>query len=311
MLERCDDEGTAFYFSADDFPNLRVAEYPFYASAGHLLQGYLYSYDHADPNRLVVFEHGMGGGHQSYMKEIERLCRHGFRVFAYDHTGCMKSGGRSTNGFAQSLCDLNDCITALKADAGFSQCSLSVMGHSWGGYSAMNIVALHPEVSSVVAMCGFVSVREILDSYVGRWKKYSKMLLEYERKLNPLFVDYDAVNSLSQTKANVLLVYSDNDEKCKPIHYMRLKKGLEGKENIRFLMVSNKGHNPNYTERAVQILEDYANKRRKMKKRKRLETERQKKAFVSSFDWNAMTEQDETVWAEIFKALERENTVCI
>ena len=38
-------------------------------------------------------------------------------------------------------------------------------------------------------------------------------------------------------------------------------------------------------------------------KNKELTTPEAKKAFVSSFDWNKITEQDEEVWAEIYNAL--------
>lgn len=137
MYARCDDNGTAFYFSASDFPGLKSEAYSFKASAGHTLNGALYHYDNPIPGRLIVFDHGFGGGHRSYMKEIEMLCRHGYLVFAYDHTGCMTSGGESPNGMAQSLCDLNDCITMLKADDRFAGMDISVMGHSWGGFSAL------------------------------------------------------------------------------------------------------------------------------------------------------------------------------
>ena len=70
MYTRCDDEGKAFYFSHHDFEGLHCEECCFRASAGHRLQGYLYSYDNPIEGRLVVFDHGFGGGHRSYMKEI-------------------------------------------------------------------------------------------------------------------------------------------------------------------------------------------------------------------------------------------------
>ena len=107
---RCDDTGVAYYFSAKDFPTLFAEEYDFTSSRGDLLRGFLYSYPEKNPSRLVVFDHGFGGGHLSYMKEIELLARRGYLVFAYDHTGCMRSGGESPNGMAQSLSDLNDAL---------------------------------------------------------------------------------------------------------------------------------------------------------------------------------------------------------
>lgn len=78
MYARCDDTETVFYFSAEDFDGLHKESYPFKASAGHTLQGYIYHYDNPIEKRIVVFDHGMGGGHRAYMKEIEKLCRHGY-----------------------------------------------------------------------------------------------------------------------------------------------------------------------------------------------------------------------------------------
>ena len=165
MHTRCDDTETVFYFSSDDFPGLNREAISFQSSMGHTLSGYLYSYESHREGRLIVFDHGFGGGHRAYMREIEMLCRHGYKVFTYDHTGCMESGGETPNGLAQSLFDLNDCITMLKAHPKFQGDTISVMGHSWGAFSTMNIAALHPEISHAVAMCGFISVEIIVGIY--------------------------------------------------------------------------------------------------------------------------------------------------
>jgi pimeloyl-ACP methyl ester carboxylesterase len=306
MFTRCDDNQTAFYFSAEDFPGLQKESYAFRASAGHTLQGYLYHYDNPIAGRIVVFDHGFGGGHRSYLREIEKLCKHGYLVFAYDHTGCMESGGDTPNGMAQSLCDLNDCITTLKNDDRFAGLDISVMGHSWGGFSTSNISALHPEISHVVVLSGFVSVELLVGSFFsGLMKNYRKPIMEVEKAANPRFVEYNAVKTLSQSKAKVLLVYSDDDQMCKKdVHYDTLWKGLSQQNNIRFLLVNHKGHNPNYTEDAVQYLGEYTSLRTKLMKKKKLQTAEQKQAFVNSFDWKRMTEQDETVWSEIFSCLD-------
>lgn len=302
---RCDDNGTAFYFSADDFPGLHKESYRFRSSKGYDLQGYLYHYDNPVEGRLVVFDHGMGGGHRSYMKEIEKLCKHGFLVFAYDHTGCMESEGANPNGMAQSLCDLNDCLSALKKDVRFANTDISVVGHSWGGFAALNIAALHPDISHIVVISGFVSVELLINSYFsGILKGYRKAIMQLEQTANPDFVGYHAVESLSKTDAKVLLLYSDNDKMCrKAPHYDTLKAGLGDRENIRCKLVSNKGHNPNYTEDAVQYLGEYVSKRAKMTRKKQLTTDEQKMKFLASWDWERMTAQDDAVWNDIFACL--------
>ena len=304
MHTRCDDTETVYYFSANDFPGLKAEAYSFKVSAGHTLQGYIYSYDQLIKGRLIVFDHGFGGGHRAYMKEIEQLCRHGYLVFAYDHTGCMESGGASPNGLAQSLCDLNDCITTIKSDERFAGLTISVMGHSWGAFSTLNISALHPEITHIVAMCGFVSVEEMMKTFfAGPLKGYRKAVLALEKESNPRFSQFNAVESLSNSTVKALLIYSEDDQMCRRTHYDILKEGLTSKENVRFLLVSNKSHNPNYTEDAVKLLAEFSKERAKFAKKKNV-TQEEKARFVSSFDWDQMTLQDEKVWNEIFTHLD-------
>ena len=303
MHTRCDDTETVFYFSSDDFAGLQKEGCAFKSSMGHTLQGYLYFYDGYVKDRLIVFDHGFGGGHRAYMKEIEKLCAHGYRVLAYDHTGCMESGGESPNGLAQSLCDLNDCITTVKADERFAGLDISVMGHSWGGFSTLNIASLHPEISHVVAMCGFVSVEELINTFfAGPLKGYRKAVLALERGSNLKFSNFHAVESLKNSSVKALLIYSENDQLCRRAHYDILKEGLGDKENVRFLFVKNKGHNPNYTEAALGLLGEFSKARAKLTKKKNA-TKEEKAKFVASFNWEKMTEQDEAVWNEIFAHL--------
>lgn len=304
MHTRCDDTETVFYYSAADFAGLKSEAYAFQSSLGHTLQGYLYSYENPIEGRLVVFDHGFGGGHRAYMKEIEKLCAHGYRVFAYDHTGCMESGGATPNGLAQSLCDLNDCITTIKADKRFDGVDISVMGHSWGGFSTLNIASLHPEISHVVAMCGFVSVEEMMNTFfAGPLKGYRRAVLALERESNPKFSTFHAVDSLKNANAKALLIYSEDDQLCRRAHYDILKEGLAGQKNVKFLLVSGKGHNPNYTADAVRLLGEFSKARTKFAKKKNT-TKGEKAQFVASFDWEKITAQDEAVWCEIFAHLD-------
>lgn len=304
MYARCDDTESVFYFSPKDFCDLQFEPHTFTASAGHTLQGYFYQYENPISDRLIVFDHGFGGGHRAYMKEIEKLCRHGYRVFAYDHTGCMASGGESPNGLAQSLCDLNDCITMLRADARYAKVDISVMGHSWGAFSTLNITALHPDISHIVALCGFVSVPEMIATFfAGPMKGYRKAVLALEEQSNPVFVTYNAAQTLATSQTKALLIYSENDKLCVRSHYDLLRARLEGKENVHLWLVHDKGHNPNYTVEAVAYLERFGKARSKLLRKKGVTAE-QKAAFVASFDWEKMTQQDENVWRVIFEHLD-------
>lgn len=300
VFKRCDDVGTAYYFSAKDFENLRTESYIFKGSNGQKLNGCFYYYDKPIKDRIIVFDHGMGGGHLSYMKEIEMLARHGYKVFAYDHTGCMQSEGENTVGFTQSLCDLDCCLKTLKSDEKYKNESFAVMGHSWGGFSTLNISAFHPDLTHVVVMSGPVSVEKITEQF-GPIKNHIR---EIERQANPEYADCDGVKSLKNTNAKALLIYSDNDKMVnKEQNFDYLKSGLADRENTFILLEKGKDHNPNYTSDAVKYLGEYLALLNKNKKQ--LKTPEQKKAFVESLDWNRMTAQDEKVWNKIFEVLDK------
>lgn len=303
FLTRCDETGTVFYFSHEDFPGLQAEAYSFSSSVGHSLQGWFYHYADPIPGRILVFDHGFGGGHRAYMVEIEKLCRAGYLVFAYDHTGCMASQGENCRGLTQSLCDLNDCLNALKADPRWAQCDISVMGHSWGGFACGNIAAFHPEISRIVVLSGFVSAPRLLEQFFpGILKGYTKRILAMEQESNPRFWDRSSLDALGSTQAKVLLIYSDNDKLVtRKGSYDVLLPALEDRENVRLMLVENRGHNPNYTREASAYLGEYLAAVNKQKKQ--LKTDDQKAAFVASWDWKRMTAQDDTVWEAILETL--------
>lgn len=307
VFMRADDTGLVYYFSADDFPGLHRKPYTFTAKAGHKLHGNFYSYHNPIPGRLVVFDHGMGGGHRAYMREIEELARHGYLVFAYDHTGCMESEGPGCNGFAQSLSDLDACLTALKADEKYKDLAISVVGHSWGGFSTMNISALHPDVKHQVAMSGFISVEQIVrQSFsAGMMKFFLKDILKLEQEANPDYVGFSALDSLRKTEAQVLLIHSEDDRAVRcDLHFDVLKRELRDRDNIHFLKVEGRGHNPNYLEDAVKYKDGFFSKMQLLRHQKKLSKPEEKQAFLAEYDWHRMTAQDPAVWEQIFALLD-------
>ena len=266
VYTRVEETKAVFYFSKDNFEGLSQSPFMVRSSKGHRLQGYFYSYPDPQPDRIVIFEHGMGSGHRGYMKEIELLAKAGYLVYAYDHTGCMESGGETT-----------------------------------GGFSALNIAAIHPEVKKVVAISGFISPEKILKQTLGI---FYQRIYNKEKKKNPRYMKFDALNSLHRSKAQTLIIHSDDDPvvSCKK-HFDVMHKAFVGYENITFWKVSGKGHNPNYTADAVKYKDAFFKRYRKALKTGALETDRDKERFAEQFDWDRMTEQDPAVWERILEML--------
>ncbi len=303
LFARYDDRGVVKYFTHSDFPGLHAQGFSFKSSKGNILRGNFYSYGNFDKKELVIFDHGLGGGHLSYMKEIEKLASQGYKVFSYDHTGCMASEGDGVGGFSSSLSDLNDCICALKADSSVNTDEIYVMGHSFGGLSTLNISALHKEVKKIVVISGPVSVKQMINqNFPGPLALYRKGIMQIERESNPKYVDYDAVETLANSGVKAILIYSDNDSLVKKkYHYDALYSAFSKNENIEFILENGKGHNPNYTPDAVSYLgELFAALKKNMPK-----TVEEKRKFKNSFDWNRMTAQDDQIWKRIFEFLEK------
>ena len=306
LIRRYDGNPAVFYFDASDFPGLDKEPFSFTSRAGNVLKGYFYTYPENN-GKLVIFDHGLGGGHRSYMREIELLCRRGYRVFSYDHTGCMESQGKDIGGLSQSVSDLNDCINALSA-AGKISGKLCVMGHSWGAYAALNIPALQQDVCKIVAISGFVSVRSILDQQLkGFLSLYKKDVFSLEKAANPDFCELDAVKSLNGSNARALIIHSDDDPMVDyGLNSKRLEDKLKGSSQIGFITVQGKKHNPNYSSDAVKLLENFSAAFAEASHKGRLNDVDSQKQFKDSFDWRAMTEQDEELWARIFDFLDHD-----
>lgn len=306
LFTRKEENDSIFYFRHTDFEDLNATPYSFESVKGHKLNGYFYYYDNPRKNRLIVFDHGMGAGHYSYLREIETLAKHGYLVFSYDHTGCVDSEGENIGGFCQSLVDLNDAIASLKNIKELKDYKISVMGHSWGGYSTLNIASLHKDLASVIAISGYISVSDMIaQTFKFPMNFIRKYAYRLEQQNNPYFIEANAIDSLSSFEGKALIMHSKGDKLVDyNRHFKKLQRALHKKENIKFISLENKEHNPHYTFDAVNYKKDFYQKFKEAKKENRLNSLEEKQSFKDSFDWYKMTCQDTQIWEEIFNVLD-------
>ena len=300
VLGRYDGDPSRYYFSPADFPGIRAESFDVDGNHGKL-RGCFYSYGEPDSGRLIIFDHGIGAGHLAYFREIEVLARNGYTVYAYDHTGCVSSDGPGILGFAQGVNDLDHVVTAIRKDPRFCHSAVRVMGHSWGGYSAMNVVPFHPEITHVVSLAGFLSARALIEQYLPRFvMRYSAEVMARERQNNPGYADLDARESMKKSQAALLHLQSRDDRKvkyelCTPL----LKEALRGRPKTQFIVVDHRNHDPQRTEEAA-IAEAGMQCRLKKEKPK---TEAQQASFRQAQDWDLITRQDPVIWDQILKFL--------
>lgn len=307
LIKRNDDTGTVFYYSHSDFDGLWAKPYKFIGNDGQTLVGNFYFYGEQRYDRLVIFEHGMGGGHRSYMREIEILAKAGYTVLSYDKTGCMESEGEDVRSFAQSIADLDFCICSLRESDEYKDAYISVIGHSWGGLSTLNIGALHKDITHIVSLSAPISVKAMLSQFFsGIMKLYVPALMKFECEKNAQYADLDAVSSLENTQCKALIIHSDDDPTVKQkLHFDVLREKLSGRENTEFCLVSGKAHNPNYTADAVKYMGEFFAQLTEKTKQGYFTDGEKKAQFKASYDFARMTAQDMAVWDKILDFLSK------
>ena len=307
LIKRQDPDGSLYYFGNDDLPGMECEDYVFCGDKEQKLAAHIYYKGEKRTDRLVIFEHGMGaGGHTSYMQEINLLCDHGYTVFTYDHTGTRESEGESIYGFSQSLADLDCAVEFVRSMPEYQKADISVIGHSWGGFSTMNIPSIYHNIKHVVAISGFISPKAIQEQFFGGILKfYRKAIFKAELEAFPDYAKADARKSLKKAKTKALIIHSRDDKTCLfDNHFEELRRALSECDNVEFLAVDGKGHNPNYTADAVKYKDEMSAEYEIRSKAGELNTDEQKAEFKAAWDWERMTKQDEAVWEKIFEFLD-------
>lgn len=312
FIRRYDDDHIIHYFSYRDFPGLQAEPLEFRTKQGNLIKGNIYSYPNPTKANLVIFCHGLGGGHRSYMREIERLCREGYEVLSYDNTGCFDSEGADIRGLTESLNVLVSCMDYIASDESLRGRKLDMIGHSWGGYAVGNILAFRPaNICSITVISSFLSLSVYLDKgFGGKTRLIKNSVMKFERRANPDYADCNGTDVLKTTNVPVFFIQSKDD--C----MIDIKAGLEyvkanvSNPKVFFLSVDGKGHNPNYTKDAAEYMRNTFSEYHTLIKKKKLKTFEEKQAYMDSRDFYRMTCQDEEIWSKIFNFMASSRTDC-
>lgn len=307
FVKRYDDDHIIHYFSHEDFPGMEARPVQFATPQNLNIRGMVYSYPGARTDDLVVFCHGMGGGHRSYMREIDVICRKGYEVLSYDNIGCFESDGEDIRGLSESVNDLVCCMDWIASEEGLKDRRIHVMGHSWGGFAAANILNFRQRnIVSVTVFSAFASIDSFSDAgFGGRLKPLKQAIRRHERKVNPAYADTDCVNAFKDTPVKVLWIHSRDDymaDISTGLDYVRTR---VNNPNISYLEISGKFHNPNYTTDAVNYLRETFGEYEMLVRKKKLRSFGQKKAYMDSKDFRRMTEQDRAIWDAVFAHMEK------
>lgn len=300
VIKRYDYEIGIKYFNVNDFDGLQVEKFNF-MSEEVKLSGYLYNYNQYDPKKLVIFCHGIGPGHLAYMQEINLIASQGYLVLAFDVTGTGTSDGKNIHSMSQSLVDLDNLLRYISTVKKLKNLELTIIGHSWGGYAAGNITNYHKNIKNVIVISGFVSIKQFLKQNLkGIGALFRKPIYEFEKEMNPNYVASSSLDAIKNSETNYLIIHSKDDPMVK-INYSAkyIYKKLKNSK-VSYLFVDHKKHNPNYTVLAVEYMNHIFNTYYAGLKKGLYDTDEKKNKYFEKVDWNKMTEQDLTIWEQIF-----------
>ena len=310
--KRCEENPKLKYYTADDFEGLNAKPIEFKSNKGQTLRGNIYTNKEIKECKgLIVFVHGMGGGHLSYTTEINTFAKAGFIVIGYDNTGTFSSEGKNLRGFFQSVNDLNYALKFIENDKDLSKYPVSLVGHSWGAYTATQVLQFNHNIKSVVAMSGFNSSAKIVcDSAKNETNMNLNFLKPFITIINFLTFGKRGIKNtsavLKNTEVPVLLLHGEVDTSVliqnSPISNKEL---LSQKPNIKVVIYEKRFHNVYQTKQSEEYLNNTFGELSKLSKiyKGKIPEEEANKIY-NNIDYKKMTEEDAEVMNTIIKFIE-------
>lgn len=193
-----------------------------------------------------------------YIAEILQLASRGWRVLAFDCTGCGESDGSAYRGLTQSVIDLDACLEYVRSDyypqnPTLPDRPLVLVGHSAGAYASCAVLQLGHEkmVDGVISICGFNAALDMDLSWgqqvAGDWLAVARPALWVDTHLEfgPA-ADLTAADGLNASRAPALIVSAAHDETVTPDIDIAAQSAKVSNPDVSFVTISTDkadGHN--------------------------------------------------------------------
>lgn len=117
-------------------------------------------------NPLIVIHGGPGMSQDYLLPQMAKLADTNFVIF-YDQRSCGRSTGEITPESMQMNVFLDD-IEAIRSHFGFKK--VSILGHSWGGFIAMQYAIAHPEsVDKLILSNSVPATSDGFSQFIKEW----------------------------------------------------------------------------------------------------------------------------------------------
>ena len=286
------------YYSYTDFEGLNQEEYTFTNSKGIELKYFYFYYDKFKKDKIVFFLHGLECGHAAYMGEINALAKQGYKVLTMDYTGCGDSKGKCLGSIYTPTKDVLELLDYLKIDK-----EIVLVGHSLGGFTALNLMNYKKEFTKAVILAGFIKPELEFNALI-KSKFLVKGIIRYEKKVAKELYSLDNLEYLKNTNDKIFFIQSEDDGMIPYSTALKLVEEMNN-PNIKTLKVVGRKHNPNYTDDAVMYMNNAFFDFNTKVKNKEIKTVDDRINFFKNIEIDKLVEQDTKMFEEIAKFIDK------
>ena len=245
------------------------------------MRGFIYSKGESDPNKIIVYCHGMWSCHNSYLQNIGYIASKGYDVIGFDYEGVESSDGKNIRGFGNSLRCCDYAIRFIKNNEELKNRDIYVVGHSWGGFATSNIAGIHKDIKGVVPLSPVIGVSELMQGLLPKKLRFVAYFFEFADFLSCGKYSYmNAVKSLNDYEGKVLFIHSSDDPMVKIDYSTNYVQRKTKNKNIKYFVMDDRGHQPHYTKEACDKLHAFNDKIKGMPKEE-LDELKRKTDFLS------------------------------
>ena len=213
--------------------------------------------------RLLVISSGHRCPTEDYLEYVRFFTQRGWMVFCYDYTGYYSSEGESSTDYIQAVKDLDLVLTYFEKHEEYSKMSVSLFGHSLGGYVSLAVLNYSHKIKSVVSASGF-------DTPVEQWgysvKRYSGKIGFLEGKIAEIYEyfvygketrELSAVNGINSSHIPIMVLSGTTDEFYGGVSSIYKQKDSIKNPKCRFMLMDKPRKNGHYdyllSDEAIEI----------------------------------------------------------
>ena len=129
-------------------------------------------------------------------------------------------------------------------------------------------------------------------------------ILRYEKKQEPDFFKIDLVNYLKTTNDNVLFIQSMDDQIIPSRISIEVAETIDN-PHLSNIKVNNRKHNPNYTDEAVNYMNDVFGKYNELLNQGKMNVDEERIDFFKDVSLPKLVSQDQEMFDKICEFIEK------